>query len=101
MNTNNIVGLKNVMHNSIENALAMCGSIDIDGNENKVILSQRIDSHVSFAVANGVTTALSSFDKSDVETLLDAMASNTDVTDNSRGLLGMLGAIIGGVVGVI
>lgn len=100
MNTNNIVGLKNVMHNSIENALAMCGSLTIDGNKNKLLISQTIDSHVSFAVSNGVTTVMSSFDKSDIETLLDAMASNKDITDLSGGL-GWLGAVIGAVVGVV
>ena len=100
MNTSNLIALKNVAYNSIKNTLGICLNLKVKGNFNTIKIDQAITSSVTFSVANGVTTAIKNFDKSDIASIIAALASNTD-EEGGTNPLEIVFIVVGAVVGLI
>ena len=46
------------------------------------------------AITNGITSTLTSMDKSDITSVLSAMASNADITPNNNIMAGVIAVLI-------
>ena len=80
LTTSNDIALNNNMYNSINQSIKMCfGTIKVGKNASFTSKATLI-SRTNVAVANGITTHMTSLDKNDVTSLLAALASNVNKT---------------------
>ena len=95
LTTNVNLALQNNQFNLFQLQNMLClGTINQVGCKVLTSINQLNSMQSNTAITNGITSTLTSMDKSDITSVLSAMASNADITPNNNILAGVIAVLI-------